>query len=266
MKRILIGEGIQDFIAGFINYAIWSAFAMQDIKSRYRRSYLGPLWITINMGIIILALGPIYSTILHQSTTNYIPNLSIGFIFWGFISNSIVESCNAFKSMDNIIKQISLPFSTYLFKNIYRNIIVLVHNFIIIVPIIFIYSDQFILSIHTLFFIPIFILVLLNLFWMTTLLAIICTRYSDMTQFVANAMQIIFFLTPIIWTKNLLSNQSFILDMNIFFHMIECMKLSLLGQSADSHSLAILLLFWVIGSIFTLYFFSKTRKSISFWV
>jgi ABC-type polysaccharide/polyol phosphate export permease len=87
-----------------------------------------------------------------------------------------------------------------------------------------------------------------------------------MTQFVANAMQIIFFLTPIIWTKNLLSNQSFILDMNIFFHMIECMKLSLLGQSADSHSLAILLLFWVIGSIFTLYFFSKTRKSISFWV
>ena len=265
MKKIII-EGIRDFINGIKNYPIWTALAIQDIKSRYRRSFLGPFWITINMAIVILTMGPIYSLILKQNSDDYIVNLTMGFIFWGFISNSIIESCNSFRSMDNIIKQISMPFSIYLFKNVYRNLIVFVHNSIIIIPIFFLYSDQFIITINTLLFIPIIILVILNLLWMTTLLAIICTRYADVTQLVGSVMQTIFFLTPIIWTKDLLINYPWILKINIFYHMIESLKLSLLGWPIDTVSISILLISLSVGAIFSLYIFSRFKKSISFWV
>jgi ABC-type polysaccharide/polyol phosphate export permease len=265
LKKIII-EGIRDFIEGIKNYPIWITLATQDIKSRYRRSFLGPVWITINMSIVILTLGPIYSLILKQNSDDYIPNLTMGFIFWGLISNSITESCNSFRSMENIIKQISMPFSIFLFKNIYRNLIVFAHNSIILIPIFFIYNDQFSITINTLFFIPTIILVMLNLLWMTTLIAIICTRYSDMTQLVGNAMQIIFFLTPIIWTKDLLFNHPLILKFNIFYHMIEALRLSLFGRHMDIAGIVILLIFLCIGTIISLYVFSRVKKSICFWV
>ena len=42
-----------------------------DIRQRYRRSVIGPFWITLSMGLFILLLGMIYSRIFHTDLQSY---------------------------------------------------------------------------------------------------------------------------------------------------------------------------------------------------
>jgi ABC-type polysaccharide/polyol phosphate export permease len=51
--------------------------ARMDIRQRYRRSILGPFWITITMIIFILAIGPLYSRLLGMGSDEFIPYLAM---------------------------------------------------------------------------------------------------------------------------------------------------------------------------------------------
>ena len=46
-----------DLTAGFRRHELWLHLGWQDIKQRYRRSVLGPFWITIATGTTAVAMG-----------------------------------------------------------------------------------------------------------------------------------------------------------------------------------------------------------------
>src|SRR5438309_10366730 len=98
----------REFIDGFRHAQIWGMLGWDDIRQRYRRSVLGPFWITLSMGIFILLLGVIYSRIFGVDIAVYLPYLTLGYILWGFISQTTMDSCGAFQEGERIIKQIKL--------------------------------------------------------------------------------------------------------------------------------------------------------------
>ncbi|MDT5302003.1 MAG: lipopolysaccharide transport system permease protein, partial [Mycobacterium sp.] len=55
------GRAWGDLVAGFGKRELWLHLGWQDIKQRYRRSVLGPIWITIATGTMAVALGGLYS-------------------------------------------------------------------------------------------------------------------------------------------------------------------------------------------------------------
>src|SRR5580693_820092 len=93
-----------DVYRGFRAAPLWLLLGWNDIRLRYRRSVLGPFWITISMTVLIIVLGVVYSQIFHTNIRTYLPYLALGFIVWGFISTSINESCGAFQDSERIIK------------------------------------------------------------------------------------------------------------------------------------------------------------------
>ena len=44
---------LQDIYDGLSLVHIWSMLAWQEIRARYRRSILGPFWLTLSTGILI---------------------------------------------------------------------------------------------------------------------------------------------------------------------------------------------------------------------
>ena len=48
--------GARDLIEGMANWRLWSMLGWNDILQRYRRSALGPFWITISMAVTAIAL------------------------------------------------------------------------------------------------------------------------------------------------------------------------------------------------------------------
>ena len=104
----------------------------QDIKQRYRRSRLGPFWLTISMGIMITMIGYIFGQAMGLPRQEYLPFVATGMIFWGFISSSINEGSSSFINDAGMIRQLSLPLSIYPLRTLWRNVVVLGHNLILL--------------------------------------------------------------------------------------------------------------------------------------
>ncbi|MDB5827110.1 MAG: type transporter, partial [Variovorax sp.] len=84
---------------------IWWTLAWFDIVLRYRRSMLGPLWLTLSMGAMIGGMGPLYSSLFGTELSKFFPHLALGLIFWGFFSSMVIDSCNTFIGSANYLKQ-----------------------------------------------------------------------------------------------------------------------------------------------------------------
>ena len=65
----------EEIVAGFRVWPVWVIMGWDDIRQRYRRSVLGPFWITLSTGIFILLLGIIYSRLFHMELQHYMPYL-----------------------------------------------------------------------------------------------------------------------------------------------------------------------------------------------
>ena len=52
---------------------LWGRLGWQDIRRRYRRSTLGPFWITISMGMLVGILGMLYGGLFKVEAADYVP-------------------------------------------------------------------------------------------------------------------------------------------------------------------------------------------------
>src|SRR5690606_36301041 len=68
-------RAIADIRDGLRDRELWSHLAWQDIKQRYRRSVLGPLWITLSMGVTAIGLGLLYSQLFGAEIGTFLPYL-----------------------------------------------------------------------------------------------------------------------------------------------------------------------------------------------
>ncbi len=56
----------------------------QDVRQRYRRSALGPFWLTISMGVMIGTIGIVFGQIFKTPMREFLPFLAAGMILWSF--------------------------------------------------------------------------------------------------------------------------------------------------------------------------------------
>ena len=118
-------EAYSDLYEGFFLRQIWARLGWQDIKQRYRRSIIGPFWLTLSTAILVATLGLLYSQILKQPLTFYLPYIGIGIIIWSFISSCVNEACAVFISSEAAIKQLRIPLSVHAYRLVWRNLIIL---------------------------------------------------------------------------------------------------------------------------------------------
>ena len=68
-------QAFADIVNGARLYRLWSRFAIHDIRQRFRRSVLGPFWLTISMGTMIGTLGFLFSVVFRQDVPRHCPLL-----------------------------------------------------------------------------------------------------------------------------------------------------------------------------------------------
>ena len=99
-----------------------------DVRQHYRRSVLGPFWLTLSMGIMVGALGFLYGGLFGHSMQDYLPYLALGLIFWAFMASFMTEGCTVFTAAAPFIHQVNAPLSIYPFRLLWKNLIILAHN------------------------------------------------------------------------------------------------------------------------------------------
>ncbi len=254
-----------DLLGGLVKAPLWWSLAWQDTKQRYRRSLLGPFWITVSTGILVSAMGPLYGALLGQNAESYLQYLAVSMIIWAFISSSINEAGTAFIGAEGYIKQVALPLSVHIFRPIAKNIVMLAHNaLVIVVVLVFLPPPHW----RDVWLAPLgLFLVVGNLFWVTLLLALLSTRFRDIPQLVTNVVQVAFFLSPIIWKADMLGPKNrFVADFNPLYHFIEVIRAPLLGEPIHAISWVVTLGLLAFGSVTTFLVFARLRARVPYWL
>ena len=263
--KIFPKEMIDELNAITRYFHMWSLLGWFDIKQRYRRSMIGPFWITISTGIMVGSIGLMFSTIFKSSVREFLPYFAVGQIIWLLLSAQLTDACTMFVQSQSVIKQVSLPLSVHVMRKLWYNIILFLHNFIIIIIVLIIAGNGF--SWRYLLVIPAIILILILLFLLSVILGIICTRFRDITQIVAVFLQLIYFFTPIFWMKkSLASKQAWITDFNPFFHIIELVRSPLLGRTPDVYHWIILSIYIAIAAVITFFCIKRFRNRVAYWL
>ena len=252
-----------DIWTGFVRHHLWRTVAWNEIRQRYRRSFIGPFWLTLSMGIMVGALGFLYAGLLRQPTEEYIPYLAVGLILWTFISSIIMEGCTVFINAAGIMRQIAIPLTVHVYTYIWRHVIILIHNFVIYIIVAIIFELKASFSIFLL--LPALILYIVNAVWIGVFFGILCARFRDITMMIGSLVQIMFFFTPVIWMPEIIPDRQWVVQYNPAFHFIEIARAPLLGYvpTWQNWIVSVSLTFVGIGMAFEL--FRRYRPRVVYW-
>ncbi|WP_167177227.1 galactan export ABC transporter permease subunit Wzm/RfbD [Saccharomonospora amisosensis] len=278
-----------DLKEGFGQRELWGHLAWQDIKQRYRRSVLGPLWITLSMGITALGLGLLYSQLFDAAIGTFLPYITTGFIVWNFILGCLTEGTDTFISNEGLIKHLPAPLSVYVLRTVWRQSIMFAHNMIIYFIVIALFWNDVTtpdysitaggvpqpgLNWGVLLAIPAFALIAVNAGWVVLLFGISSTRFRDIPQVVASLINLLFFLTPIVWSTDILKDKfgesvgwrDLVAELNPLYHFIQILRAPLIGNQQSWHHWAVVAGFTVVGWALALLVMRNYRARVSYWV
>jgi ABC-type polysaccharide/polyol phosphate export permease len=114
--------------------------------------------------------------------------------------------------------------------------------------------------------IPGLILVCVNLIWLTTVVAILSTRYRDIQPIVGTVIQLGMFATPIMWNVSALGEEKIVAELNPVYHLIEITRAPLLGMAPEPRSWLIACGLAVVGSVFAIALMVRASRRIVFWL
>lgn len=262
-----------DLRTGFHQRELWLHLGWQDIKQRYRRSVIGPFWITIATGVQAVAMGLLYSVLLDVDLRTFLPHVTVGLIIWGLISASILEGADVFVANEGLIKQLPSALSVHIYRLVWRQLLLLAHNLVIYVIIIAIFFPPNGLHWTDLSAFPALVLISLNAIWVSILFGIISTRYRDIAPILGSLVTLLFFMTPIVWTTAGLTamggeaaNRAKLVEINPLFHYLEIIRAPMLGEDQHAYHWYIVLAFTVVGWALAIFALKKYRARVPYWV
>lgn len=262
--RLQWAAAAADVAQGVAMWRTWLALGWHDVRQRYRRSLLGPLWITLSMGITVAALGVLYARLFAQPIDEYLPFVALGFIAWGLISGLLLEASTVFVAAETFLRQVRLPLSFYVLRLAWRQLVVFGHNLLIFVVVAL--ALPVAVNANTLLVVPALLLVMLNALWVVLLLGLICTRFRDVPQIVAAVVQVSFFLTPIVWRPGQLVRETWVVNANPFHHLVELLRAPLLGMAPSALSWTVGVALGLGGGALTFALLARYRYRVPYWV
>jgi lipopolysaccharide transport system permease protein len=225
---------------------------------------LGPFWLTASMAIMVIALGVLYAELFNTPIHDFLPYLCVGLLVWNLISSFLIEGGILFTGAESYIKQIRLPYSVYVYRSGWSKLVIFAHNFVIYFGVLLYF--QIWPGAVALLAIPGLLLVLLNGSAITLLIGMISARFRDVPQLINSVVQIVFFVTPIMWKPELLRTRSYIADFNPFYHLVEIVRGPLLGYLPSTTTYVAVLAVTLINLAVVGAFFARFRSRISYWV
>jgi ABC-2 type transport system permease protein len=257
-------RAVQDVREGVLAVHVWPTLGWQEIRQRYRRSMLGPFWLTISIGVLIGGMGPLYSRLFGQQIGSYFPHLAVSFVMWTLLANLINESCMAFIAAEGLIKQTRMALTIHVLRVIWKNLIIFFHHAVILVVVLAFFPPPLSAGLLT---VPLAILAIaVNAVWLGLFLGMLCARFRDIPLIMQSVVQVMFFLTPVLWKPETLGRHVWAAQWNPINHVLEIVRVPLLEGRVPGVSWLAVLAMTAVGFGVVLPLFARYRARIAYWV
>lgn len=255
----------QDFQAVITRWRVWVLLAWQDVYLRYKRSLIGPFWISISQSITILAAAFLYAQIFKLPFKEFLGYITAGVLAWNFISFLLGEASTFIVEAEGLVKSLPMPIPVLAARIALRNLIVLLHNIVVFGAILIFFGTDF--TWMALLAIPAIPVLVLMGFLAAIALGPVCALYRDISMIIQNGLQFMFFLTPIIWKADQLPERAIFVLGNPFYHLVELVRAPLIeGVPATGLNWAVAggcLLLLLVGAVASLI---ASRGKLYFWI
>jgi len=253
-----------DIVDGTAAIHVWPMLGWQDVKQRYRRSMLGPFWLTISTGLLLSLMGPLYGKLFNQDVGSYFLHLAVSFVVWQLFASYITDACGAFIGAEGFIKQVRLPLTVYVLRLIWKNLIIFFHNMLFVVLVVAYLQpplgfDIILVPIGLFFF-------AINALWLGIVLGLVSARFRDIPVIIGNVVQVFFFLTPVLWQPGMLGRHAWAVNLNPFYHFLEIIRTPLIGAPVNRLSWLAVFAITMVGFAVIVPFFARYRARIAYWV
>ncbi|MCW5770622.1 MAG: ABC transporter permease [Rhodospirillaceae bacterium] len=259
-----LGPAWADVLEGVRRVDFWHRFAWNDVRARYRRSRIGEFWMVISIGIFILAVGVVYGLLFGLPLHTYLPYLSVGYVLWLLLSTLVLDGCQTFVSASAFLRQQRIPLSALSLRVVQRSFIVFAHNLVAIVVVFALFGVW--PTWAALLAIPALALWWLNGVWISLSLGLVCARFRDVPQLVTSAIQILFLLTPVIWSPAASPEPlRAIVLLNPLAHFLSVVRDPLLGTTAPALSWIVVAGVTLVGWGATMLLLIANRARVPYW-
>ena len=193
------------------------------------------------------------------------PYFCSGMIAWSYIETIISEGCVVFIGNEGLIKQLKFSYMMLVCAVVWRNVLVFVHNLIILCLIALTGSVP--VNANTLLIFPALALTFVTGTWVVLMMGLVCARFRDMTQVVASLLQLSMLVTPIFWKPDQLDAAAHhLVDFNILHHYVDLLRAPLMGRAPSALTWILVTLCSVAGWIASLALFLRFRRRLVYWL
>ncbi|MDP2287934.1 MAG: ABC transporter permease [Actinomycetota bacterium] len=258
--------GIADIKAGVSRYQVWGTLTWHSIRSSYRRTYLGPWWITLQTVVFVAGLSMLFGILLDQDIHTFVPYVAIGFIVFTWMTGMIQGGANAIVKNASGITSTPGPMSTYVLEGFASTTIQFGHDAIVIVAVLVLFQVPVGWSIVL---VPVALaLICINGIAVGLWLGPVVARYRDVGQIVTSIVRVMFFFTPIFWVADDLTSkqQAAIAGWNPLAYLLEFMRAPLLGEWPGQIAVIGTFVITFVNVIVGVWHFSRVHNRIAYWV
>lgn len=243
---------------------LWLYLAWLDIKLRYRRTKLGPLWMILFTFITTVCTGTLATLLFKMQFGRYFPYVCLGMIVWAYISTIITDSCSLFITQTSLIKNTNVSLLNFCLRMYVRNTIVFFHALVIAACVILYFQVP--INLNLLLLVPGLLIFMLTTIALSIILGFFSARYRDIQQLIQSTLGLLVFVTPIMWQADMLGSRQYLVNLNPLTHYISIMREPLLGRTPTSLNYMVAICFTAFILLSATFFYNKYRKRLVHWL
>lgn len=201
----------------------------RDVRARYRNSVLGIAWAFIQPAAMILVYVTVFSHFMQsrlpgmQGVFAYAIHLCIGILAWNLFSEIVTRSASAFLENATVIKKASFPKACLPAAVTGVGVINFALGLLIFLT--FLVAAQAWPGLPLLLSVVPLVLLVLIATGLGTALGILNVFFRDVGQLLGLALQVLFWLTPIVYPSSILSDAARdLLALNPLVPLVEALQ------------------------------------------
>lgn len=257
---------VGDVAEGIRRWRSWTYLAVEIVKNQYRRTVIGPWWLTLQTTAYVVALAVLYGAIFHQSLHEFVPYVAAGFIGYTLLAGLTGQGADLFVNNAGTLLSTRQPLSVLVFQMVAVELLQFAHNLIILAA--FVALGLVPLTPLLLLLFPAVLIIALNGVAVGLWLGPTVARFRDVGPFVASVLQVMVFFTPVFWQVEAVTANSrgALIGWNPFVYLLTLFRDPLLGSAPAAWV-------WIGVSVVTglnvflaAWIFIGSRSRLPYWV
>lgn len=220
---------VEDLAGSIARLPLAFRLALDDIHGRYRRTALGPLWITLGQAATIAGFVIVFSGLFHLDPATYILYLAAGLPVWALISQFLSDMPSAFIGARGFIESFGLPWTIHVWRRAIGYVLVFAHQLVTLFVVMAFMRVP--LRPEMLYVIPALLVVFVAGSGFGLLLATLGARYRDVQPTLGMVSGILFMFSPVIWRAEQLRVNEWVVHSNPLYYYITLLRDPLLGHA-----------------------------------